>query len=59
MKIDDVIWGDFEIKENVLIELINCKSIQRLKRISQHGCKQDRKWGQFTRYEHSIGVFLL
>jgi len=58
--IKDVVYGKFEITEPVLIELINSKPIQRLKKIWQHGLPQKyyhRK--TFTRYDHSIGVMLL
>jgi len=60
MEISDSLYGNFKISENVLEELVNGKSIQRLKGISQFGIPEGyfhRK--NFSRYEHSIGVFLL
>ncbi len=60
MNIHDQIYGDFEINESILIDLINCQTIQRLKGISQQGTPQEyfhRKI--FSRYDHSVGVMLL
>jgi len=37
MKIKDVIYGKFEIKEPVLLELLKSKPLQRLKKIDQYG----------------------
>ncbi|MEK6915211.1 MAG: HD domain-containing protein [Nanoarchaeota archaeon] len=60
MKINDCVYGEFEITENILIELINCKTLQRLKNISQMGMPDEyyHKKG-FSRFEHSVGVMLL
>lgn len=60
MLIKDEVYGDFEIKEPVLIELIKSPTLTRLKGISQQGMPEEfyhRK--VFSRFEHSIGVFLL
>lgn len=58
--IKDPIYGEFEINEPVLIELINSKPLQRLKKIGQHGWVVDKLYFKsFTRYDHSIGVMLL
>jgi HD superfamily phosphohydrolase len=59
-KIVDRIYGGFEIKEPVIIDLLNSKAIKRLKGISMQGLPQ-RYWPFPTcsRYEHSVGVFLL
>lgn len=60
MIIKDVVYGVFEINEPVLIELITSPTVERLKGISQQGIPQEyynRKI--FSRFEHSIGVFLL
>ena len=60
MKINDKIYGLVEIKDKVLIELINSKPIQRLKGIKQAGITghivKDR---DYTRYDHSVGVMIL
>lgn len=60
MKIKDKVYGEEEIKEQVLIELINSESIQRLKGVAQWGMPNEyyHKKG-FSRYEHSIGVLIL
>lgn len=56
----DIIHGDMEISEPVIIELINCPSIQRLKKIDQAGYSEpyfpDKK---HNRFEHSVGDYLL
>lgn len=58
-KIKDFIYGEFEI-DDVLVDLINCDAVQRLKNIHQVGAtylvKEDL---DVTRYEHSVGVMLL
>ncbi len=60
MIVKDSVFGEFEIKEPVLIELINSKAIQRLKNISQVGVP-DRFYFRSSgnRFEHSIGVLYL
>jgi len=60
MKISDVIYGEDDIKEPVLVELINSPSLQRLKKIAQYGVPRKLyHLPGFSRYEHSIGVVLL
>ena len=60
MKIIDSVYGKEEVKESVLIDLINSKSLQRLKDISQLGIPDDYSHIKgFSRYEHSIGVMVL
>lgn len=60
MKIEDVIYGTFEIKEPILVTLINSKPLQRLKRIEQYGIpKELYSFPGFSRYDHSIGVMSL
>src|SRR6056297_1532836 len=60
MKIKDRVYGPEEIKEEVLIDIINSGSMQRLKGVSQLGMpdKYFFKKG-FSRYEHSLGVLIL
>lgn len=56
----DSIYGKIDIKDKVIIELINSQPFQRLKKIGQSGAAyliQPRRNG--TRYEHSIGVWYL
>ncbi|MEK6981539.1 MAG: HD domain-containing protein [Candidatus Micrarchaeota archaeon] len=60
MQISDFIYGDYELEEPVLIELIESKPMQRLKKISQYGLPKKYYHLQgYSRYEHSIGVMLL
>lgn len=60
MKIKDNVYGEEEINEPVLVELINSKPLQRLKKISQQGLpKEYRHKPVFSRYEHSLGVMIL
>lgn len=60
MKLNDILWGNFDVKEPVLIELIENSAIQRLKGVNQMGAP-DRWYGRegFSRYDHSIGTMLL
>lgn len=60
MKIDDRVYGEKEIEKQVILDLINSDPVQRLKKVHQAGPQpffMDKK--AMTRYEHSIGVFLL
>lgn len=60
MKIIDRVYGETEITEPVLLELIESKPIQRLKNIAQAGIsKYVMPCREVTRYEHSIGVMIL
>ncbi|MEI7539162.1 MAG: HD domain-containing protein [Candidatus Saccharibacteria bacterium] len=57
MKIADIVYGETEYIEPVILELLNAPAVNRLKGISQFGIpdKYYFKIG-FSRYEHSIGV---
>lgn len=63
MKYKDLVYGEFEVSEPVILELINSPSLQRLKGIDQAGYKP--LWVKpyveydFTRFVHSVGVYLL
>lgn len=66
MKYSDKIYGELEITEPVILELIGSKSIQRLKGIDQAGysplwVKPETGAGhnEYNRFTHSVGVFLL
>lgn len=61
MLISDRIYGDFEINDKAVLELMNSAPLQRLKGVSQHGYPEETKtsFPHYTRYEHSIGVMLL
>jgi HD superfamily phosphohydrolase len=59
MKIEDLLWGKFEIREPVLCEIIASSFIQRLKGVNQMGAP-DKWFGRvgFSRYDHSVGTML-
>ncbi|MFB7139208.1 HD domain-containing protein [Gottfriedia sp. NPDC056225] len=59
MLLNDEFYGQYKI-DQVLVELINTKPIQRLKNIHQAGATYlvDNRFNG-TRYDHSIGVMLL
>jgi len=58
MIFNDRIHGRVVIKEPVIVELIKSPSLQRLKKIDQIGYPVLFGRG-FSRFEHSLGVFLL
>jgi len=66
MKYTDRVYGEFEIDEPVVLELIESKPLQRLKEIDQAGyrplwVKPDVETGEYdhSRFAHSVGVYLL
>lgn len=66
MKYVDRVYGEFEITEPVILELISSPSLQRLKDIDQAGyrplwVKPNANTGKHdhSRFAHSVGVYLL
>jgi len=66
MKYLDRVYGEFEITEPVILELIRSASLQRLKDIDQAGyrslwVKPEVDIGEYdnSRFAHSVGVYLL
>ncbi|KKR42484.1 MAG: hypothetical protein UU10_C0013G0008 [Parcubacteria group bacterium GW2011_GWF1_40_6] len=60
MKFKDRVYGEVEISEPVLLEIIDCPTFQRLKDIDQGGYFEPYYPGtQHSRFEHSVGVCLL
>ncbi|MDO8517532.1 MAG: HD domain-containing protein [Nanoarchaeota archaeon] len=59
MRIKDEIYGEEEINESYLVELINSPSIQRLKGISMGMPQEYYHKPIYSRYEHSVGVLVL
>jgi HD superfamily phosphohydrolase len=62
----DRVYGEFEINEPIILELINSPSLQRLKDIDTagyrpHWVRPDIKTGEYdhSRFAHSVGVYLL
>lgn len=59
MKYHDQVYGEFEIQEPVLLELMHSSALERLKKIYQGGYGYTAAAHQANRYEHSVGVMLL
>jgi len=60
MRLFDGLYGEMGISERILIELIETKPLQRLKRIAQYGVPDDYyHLVNYSRYTHSVGVMLL
>jgi len=62
MRINDSIYGQHQISEPVLLELINSGSLQRLKGISQYGAcliMKNYPFPGFNRFDHSVGTMLV
>ncbi len=66
MEYIDRVYGEFKIRELVILELINSPLLQRLKDIDQAGyrplwVKPDVDTGEYdhSRFAHSLGVYLL
>ena len=57
----DTIFGPVEENNQVILELLNSKAIQRLKYIDQSGPEPffDASFPSFNRYDHSLGVYAL
>jgi uncharacterized protein len=60
MKYTDKVYGQQKITEPIILDLINCPSLQRLKLIDQAGYSKAFYPNQsHSRFEHSVGVYLL
>lgn len=66
MKYTDLVYGEAEITEPAILELVNCPALQRLKGIDQAGyrplwVKPDTAVSEYeaSRLAHSLGVYLL
>lgn len=59
MKINDTVYGEYDITEPVLIELINSKPVQRIKNVNQAGTQLVQTNKTVTRYDHCVGAALL
>lgn len=58
--IRDELYGNFDISEPVLVELLQCPAVQRLGEVGQHGVTGFLGLtSPVTRLEHSIGTLLL
>ncbi len=64
IEITDNLWGTVLIDNDILINLLNSKTVERLKWIGQHGPLNhfsflDGKISGVSRYEHSVGAMVL
>ncbi len=64
IEISDYLWGSVLIDNDMLINLLNSRAIERLKWIGQHGPLNhisflDGKMSNVSRYEHSVGAMIL
>jgi HD superfamily phosphohydrolase len=60
MRVEDQVYGEVEICNPLLLELLHSPSIVRLQGIQQYGIPiQYFPSAGFTRYEHSIGTMIL
>ncbi len=59
MLYQDRLYGNIEIDEPVILELIACPTIQRLKKINQAGYYDIFSGHDHSRFSHSVGVCLL
>lgn len=59
MFLKDDLYGDFEVSEPVLLEVLNCPTLNRLKGISLGGYYPAHPDNSTSRFSHSVGVFLL
>ncbi len=59
--INDKVWGEFEVTEPVLVDLLGSEPVQRLKSIHQAGASYYiyPEMRPVTRFEHSVGVMRL
>jgi HD superfamily phosphohydrolase len=56
----DRIYGKVNIEEPVILDLIKCPSLQRMKGVDQHGHFEPHFPGTaYNRFEHSLGVYIL
>lgn len=60
-EIVETFYGDLDVQEPVLLELIQSPSFQRLKKIHQYGVSyyDGSHMEEYTRYDHSMGVFAI
>ncbi len=59
MQFNDLVYGRAEINEPVLVELINSKPLQRIKKVNQAGTQLVEPHRTSTRYDHCVGVLIL
>jgi len=56
----ETFYGKMEVEEPVILELIESPPMQRLKKLHQYGVSYYTNFSEeFSRYDHSIGVFAI
>lgn len=60
-EIIETFYGDLDVQEPVILELIKSPTFQRLKKIHQYGVSyySGTHTEEYTRYDHSVGVFAI
>lgn len=60
MKYLDKVFGETEIQDKVILDLISCPTLQRLKGVDNAGYFKPWFKGEgFSRFDHSVGVYIL
>lgn len=60
LEYEDRIYGKIQIRNKLILEIINSKTFQNLKKIKQIGIPNDLNLNSnFSRFEHSMGVYIL
>ncbi|MDO8625158.1 MAG: HD domain-containing protein [Candidatus Diapherotrites archaeon] len=60
MRFDDPVYGPVSFSDSVILDLmVGSKALRRLKGVSQIGANQFLQRGDFSRFEHSVGVAAL
>ncbi|NNM44158.1 MAG: HD domain-containing protein [Chlamydiae bacterium] len=59
-KVIDTFYGPIEVNEPIILDLIESEAMQRLKKVHQYGVAYyTTHTEEYTRYEHSLGVFAI
>src|SRR5438552_18945322 len=60
MRIKDEVYGEHEVNEDLLLDLLASNAVKRLAAVSQAGASSlVRRGRSVSRLEHSVGVMLL
>ena len=59
-KVIETFYGPIDVNEPIILELIESRAMQRLKKVHQYGVAYYTTHPEeYTRYEHSLGVFAI
>ncbi len=62
MQVNDPVYGSFEVRERVMLELMASAPMQRIRGVSQQGIPNDgikQEMPYYSRFDHCVGVMLL